>query len=271
MRIVQPYATLQAIGLSRLDNVYVREGLAQVNPLAQIEAAARVSHRSEEDQTETSYERFVQAVVMKRGDMSVVEHVSATVELYVDRGVTHELVRHRLFSYTQESTRFVNYQKKMPPSFIYPDVGIECPECLGGNEPVYHYGPHERDSTGDNEDTPSAGWRHTDQARIPCNYDPTWLWAISTAEEKYRQLLGKRWPPQLARSVFPNALASKVIMTGNLRSWRHFLRMRTTKEAHPQMRQVTIPLLEQFQKTIPILYEDIKPEASQADNVRLPC
>jgi thymidylate synthase (FAD) len=267
MRIVQPYARL------------LEPELLQT-ALRRVEAAGRVSHRSEEDQKETTWDRFIRSVVMNHGDWSIVEHVTASVELYVDRGITHEIVRHRLFSYTQESTRFVNYKNKMPPSFVYPDVGIECPECLHGNEVAYYHGPHERDSTSDREDDPPRGWQHKASAVpgshpagwVPCNYDPVWLSSIHEAERGYRRLLeDKRWPPQLARSVFPNALASKVIMTGNLRSWRHFLRMRTTKEAHPQMRQVTVPLLEQFQGAVPILYEDLIPNARQADNVRLPC
>ena len=80
-------------------------------------------------------------------------------------------------------------------------------------------------------------------------------------------LIEKGWRPQEARSVFPNALASKLIMTGNLRNWRHFFLMRTSKEAHPQMRQVTIPVLEEFKRLVPVLYEDIMPEARQIDNI----
>lgn len=253
MKIVEPYARL-------LDPEKLHDAMSR------IEAAGRVSHRSEEDQRETTWERFIRAVVMNHGDWSIVEHVTASVEFYVDRGITHEIVRHRLFSYTQESTRFVNYQKKMPPAFIYPEVEVICQPCLDGFTP-YYYAPHERDSTQD--DGRDAGWYHGSEIR--CAYQPRWIVAILDAESAYKGLIATGWAPQLARSVFPNALASKVVMTGNLRSWRHFLRMRTTKEAHPQMRQVTIPLLIQFQAAVPVLFEDIIPNARQADNVRLPC
>jgi len=92
-----------------------------VPTLRHIERMARISHRSEEAQTEDSWKRFITAVVLERGDWSVVEHASLTVVFRVDRGVTHELVRHRLFSFTQESTRFVNYKKKGGVlEFIYP-------------------------------------------------------------------------------------------------------------------------------------------------------
>lgn len=209
MNIVTPYAKI-------LDP----ESLA--GALGRIESAARVSHRSEDGQTDQTSERFLRAVVLQHGDWSVVEHVSASVEFLVDRGITHEIVRHRMASYTQESTRFVNYQKKMLPSFIYPKDG----------EP-----------------------------------EVEWLAAIQQAEASYVALLAKGWRPQEARSVFPNALAAKIVMTCNLRSWRHFFLMRTSKEAHPQMRQVTIPLLGEFQRLVPVLFEDITPDSRQVENI----
>jgi thymidylate synthase (FAD) len=246
MRIIRPYAKLFAI---------------EQDVLRSIERAARVSHRSEDMENENSTERFIKDVVVGHGDWSVVEHITARVEFYVDRGITHEIVRHRLFSYTQESTRFVNYEKRIPPKFIYPKIDVECEHCLVGKE-----------SRKSDENT----WYHDIGSGIgpwtieKCLYDQDWLVAIDAAETQYRNLLIKGWRPQEARSVFPNALASKIIMTGNLRAWRHFLIMRTTKEAHPQMRQVTIPLLGSFKSHVSILFDDIQPEARQIDNLRLP-
>ncbi len=214
MQTVQPYA--------RLMDVPDQE--AGIALLRKIEWCGRISHRSEDAQTADSWQRVLKAIVMDHGDWSIVEHASVTVDALVDRGITHELVRHRLFSYTQESTRFVNYEKKMPPSFI---------------RPIF-----------DNED---AG--------------KTWETIISATEFAYRQLL-KFCPPQIARSVFPNALASRIIITGNLRNWRHFFIMRTTKEAHPQMREVTIPLLAEFKAKIPMLFDDIEPLAKQSEGMK---
>ena len=225
MNIVKPYARiLPPIGSSR-DFFSIDDGIAL---LKHIEWCARISHRSEEAVTADSYDRFLRSVVLQHGDWSVVEHASVSVDFYVDRGITHELVRHRLFAFTQESTRFVNYEKKMPPSFVLPS------ECSVAESVL-------------------AVW---------------WLKAIRTSEDCYRGLLKAGLSPQIARSVFPNALASRIIITGNLRNWRHFLLMRTTKEAHPQMREVTAPLLNFFKTTIPILYEDIEPLASQGENLR---
>jgi thymidylate synthase (FAD) len=225
--------------------------------LGRIEQAARVSHGSEDAQTADSAERFIRAVVLQHGDWSVVEHVSASVEFLVDRGITHEIVRHRIASYTQSSTRFINYAKKMPPTFIYPKPEVVCARCKAGEEVItsnmYQRGYDEE-------------FIHLSDYKL-CDCDQTWLVAIAGAEDAYKQLLSQGWRPQEARSVFPNALASKIIMTCNLRSWRHFFLMRTSKEAHPQMRQVTIPLLAEFQRLVPVLYEDIVPESRQVDNI----
>lgn len=209
-----------------------------IRMLRKIERIARISHRSEEAQTENSWDRFLRAVVLRHGDWSVVEHASVSVEFYVDRGITHEIVRHRLASYTQESTRFVNYEKKMPPSFIYPRVQIES-------------GLTEANTMKD----------YVEQ------FDKDWITAIEAVEVAYKALIGKGWKPQEARSILPNALGSKIVMTCNLRNWRHFFLMRTTRETHPQCREVTIPLLMIFQERIPIFYEDIVPLASQVDNI----
>lgn len=235
MNIVKPYAKIlppSDLGVGGNDFNY-NDGVAL---LKRIEWAARISHRSEDAATHDSYDRFLRSVVLQHGDWSVVEHASVSVDFYVDRGITHELVRHRLFAFTQESTRFVNYEKKMPPSFIRPELSNEV------------------DRAGNGEATELS------QGQV-------WSHAINTAESAYRRLIGLGVSPQIARSVFPNALASRIIITGNLRNWRHFLLMRTTKEAHPQMREVTIPLLAEFKAKIPIFYEDIEPQAKQSDNL----
>ena len=174
--------------------------------------------------TETSYDKFLRQVVLNRGDWSVVEHAVVTVEMFTDRGITHEIVRHRIGAYTQESTRFVNYEKKMPPSFLYPRAGE--------------------------------------------TFDYDWLAAILTCETAYRALLAKGWTPQEARSVLPNGLGSQIDVTYNLRNWRYFFLARTSREAHPQMRQLVIPILKKFRELIPILYEDIVPEETQQHNFK---
>ena len=223
MKVVEPYARIAMIQ-GQLPSA--ESGLLAIRF---IEWCGRISHRSEDAQTPDSYDRFIRAVVLQHGDWSIVEHAVATVDMLVDRGITHEIVRHRLFSFTQESTRFVNYEKKMPASFVEPTWSDHISRCYAAGD--------------------------------------TWSDHISRCESAYCELIRLGYPPQIARSVFPNALASRIIVTGNLRNWRHFLLMRTTKEAHPQMRQVTIPLLAEFQEKIPILFEDIEPNGRQATNI----
>lgn len=208
--------------------LYIGNILHGIELLKRVEYYARVSHRTEDKITDDSYDRFLRSVVMDKGDFSVIEHEKVTVEAEVDRGITHEIVRHRIGSYTQESTRFVNYGKS-ELRFIKPPV-----------------------SGGDAQDIYTL-WQHS----------------IDQAETAYLLMLTRGISPQIARSVLPNSLASKIIITYNLRAWRHFFIMRTCKEAHPQMREITIPLLHEFQSKIPILYDDIIPNMRQADAMRL--
>lgn len=266
MNIVKPYAKI--LNIDKYGNHHDTNAFARQDGLAllrKVEWCGRVSHRSEDvmeitnrhtadcpftlseglsnvctcqqQVREVEEERtlhFIKAVILDHGDWSIAEHANITCDFLVDRGITHEIVRHRHFSFTQESTRFVNYEKKMPPSFIVPYF-------------------------------PSS---NSDELINEKQYD-LWREGIRHSAEQYKHLIQNGVKPQIARSVFPNALASRIIMTGNLRAWRHFFIMRTSKEAHPQMREVSIPLLEQFQKCIPLLYDDIKPESRQIDNLRM--
>jgi thymidylate synthase (FAD) len=163
--------------------------------------------------------------VIDRGDWSVTEHATLTAIIRTDRGITHELVRHRLFSFTQESTRFVRYKETDQLSFIKPEVFTE-------------------------------------------SMDRGWSDSIARAEWTYFSMLRNGAKPQEARSVLPNALAATISMTGNLRNWRHFFLMRTSKETHPDMRRITTPMLDEIQKRIPLLYADIVPEERQIENLK---
>ena len=228
LNVVQPYSRLVHFDEDGNRAEFTRR--IGIGLLRKIEWNARISHGSEEAQTTDSWRRFITAVVMDRGDWSVVEHSTVTVDTLIDRGISHEWVRHRLFSFTQSSTRFINYAKKMPPSFVYPD-----PDNWEG---------------------------YID--------DPDWCEAVVKSEETYRKMLGRGDAPQIARSVFPNALSTRISTTGNLRNWRLMMLMRTTKEAHPQMRQVSIPQLAEFKEKIPLIFDDIEPLARQVDNLKKP-
>lgn len=188
--------------------------------LQHIERCGRVCYKSENKITETSAQTFVGNII-KRGHEAVLEHASVTVKFVVDRGVSHEIVRHRLAAYCQESTRYCNYSKDgfgRQVTFIQPNF----------------------------LDRGTRGWE-------------LWVLACEQAEKAYFDLLNWGCSPQEARAVLPNSLKTEVVMTANLREWRHFFKLRTAPAAHPQMREVTIPLLRRMQELIPIVFDDIKP------------
>jgi len=199
-------------------SVAIMSDLNGLDLLKQIEAAGRTCYKSEERINTDSAIEFAQNII-KRGHEAVLEHGSITVKFIVDRGVSHELVRHRIASFCQESTRYCNYSKGR----------------FGGQitvvKPCFF-----------NEDSKE--------------YD-AWFEACQNAEASYFKLLEMGCKPQEARSVLPNSLKTEVVMTANPREWRHFLKLRTSKAAHPQMREVVIPLLWKLQTEVPVLFEDI--------------
>ena len=187
--------------------------------LQHIERCGRVCYKSEDKITDTSAQTFVGSII-KRGHEAVLEHASVTVKFVVDRGVSHEIVRHRLAASCQESTRYCNYSK----------------DGFGGQ--VTFIQPNFLDRG-------TRGWE-------------LWVLACEQAEKAYFDLLNWGCSPQEARAVLPNSLKTEVVMTANLREWRHFFKLRTAPAAHPQMREVTIPLLRRMQELIPVVFDDIK-------------
>lgn len=192
--------------------------------LRYIEKAGRVCYKSEDKITKDSSEKFAQNII-KRGHEAVLEHASFTVKFICDRGVSHEIVRHRLAAYCQESTRYCNYSG----------------DKFGNEITVIE----------------------------PCFFDPLdeeistyslWREACEQAEEYYFSLISMGCTPQEARSVLPNSLKTEVIMTANIREWRHFFKLRCSPAAHPQMREVAVQLLKMCKKEIPILFDDIYPD-----------
>lgn len=186
-----------------------------------LEVCGRVCYKSEDKISDTSADTFL-AGIIKRGHEAVVEHYSITVKFTCDRGVSHEIVRHRLASYCQESTRYCNYSKG--------GFGSEITVI----EPLYF-----------SDD--SAGYH-------------IWRRSCEAAENAYFDLLDLGCSPQEARAVLPNSLKTEVVMTADIREWRHFLRLRDSLAAHPQMREVAHMLLLEFRRMMPILFGDINPE-----------
>jgi len=179
-----------------------------------IERAGRTCYKSEDRITEDSCGPFIRKII-ERGHESVLEHESVSVRIVCDRGVTHELVRHRLASYSQESTRYCNYGN-----------GITV------IEPCF--------------------WERESQ-----EYN-LWRLACKHAEYFYIALLKRGVTPQDARSVLPNSLKTEIVMSCNLREWRHVFRLRTSKAAHPQMREIAVPMFIAFRDLLPGLFFDIE-------------
>ena len=198
MRIVKPSVSLEWI---------------TPEPLLAIERAGRVCYKSEDRITQGSAEKFC-VMVHQRGHESVIEHAVASLRIVCDRGVSHEIVRHRIASYSQESTRYCNYTKDkfgkeiafvrpadLEPCIVYPAVRHDCQRCSGYM---------------------------------------AWLAAMNEASAQYFRLIELGYSPQIARSVLPNSLKTELVMTANFREWLHFIELRTSAAAHPQMREIAL-------------------------------
>jgi thymidylate synthase (FAD) len=218
--------------------------------LKHIEKAGRTCYKSEASITSDSAKMFVKSII-NRGHESVLEHISLSVRFIIDRGVSHELVRHRLASFSQESTRYVNYNKK-GIEFILPPWVTDIPlgeyslsnmKINGVN--VFGTYPKEYEK------------RLTTLPEID-KHQVIWLMALLESENYYNILINSGWRPEQARSVLPNALKTEIVTTCNLREWRHILKLRTSKAAHPQIREVMVVLLKKFKKTIPIVFDEIQ-------------
>lgn len=199
----------------------------QPDLLQLIEKAGRTCYKSENKITDDSAEKFVKRIV-KSGHHSVIEHANITVKFICDRGVTHELVRHRIASYSQESTRYCNYHDGV--TFVIPPwVDIE--------EGEYTF----------------------ISPLLTMKSRANWIWFISMlhSERDYCGVLEHNWSPQQARSVLPNSLKTEIVMTCNVREMLHILNLRCSLKAHPQMRELMLPLLKELNDKVPAIFNDL--------------
>ncbi len=192
--------------------------------IRKIEKIGRVCYKSEGKISDESAERFIRNLI-KSGHESVIEHESVTVRMICDRGITHEIVRHRIASYSQESTRYCNY---MGDKF-----GNEITVIDIANGFAY-------DLNDENDQKKYA----------------TWEKAMENAEKSYFEMLELGATPQEARSVLPNSLKTEIVVTMNLRAWRNFFRLRCDSHAHPQMQEIADIALDIFKEKLPVFFCD---------------
>ena len=186
--------------------------------LKQIELAGRTCYKSEDRITDDSCIQFCKMII-ERGHEACIEHSQLSVKFTVDRAIANEIVRHRLCSFCQESTRYINYSKNKFGN----EIKVIVPWCLEKESSAYNI----------------------------------WYDACKHAESSYMEMLGAGVKPEIARNVLPLSTASELIVTANIREWRHLLRLRTTEFAHPQMRHLMRLLLIELREKIPVLFDDI--------------
>ena len=202
-------------------NVEILTPVKSSEILKRIELCGRTCYKSEGNITDESAAEFVRGLI-RRGHESVLEHVGMSVKFTCDRGVSHEIVRHRLAAYSQESTRYCNYSAERFNS----EITVIAPCYIMPYTQVWE----------------------------------AWFNAMKQAETSYFRLLDLGCSPQEARAVLPNSLKTELVMTANIREWRHFLRLRTSSAAHPQMREVAKLLLGKlkYEEGIYVLFDDVE-------------
>lgn len=200
--------------------------------LWKLERAARTCYKSEGANAECDRHKRDNLLrhAIKRGHTSVLEHVALTFRVITNRGVSHEWVRHRIgWSYSQESTRYCNYGHSEGITVIWPwylgPLREPLDPCVAKNQGEYE-------------------WRH----------------AMMSAEAHYLELLRLGYKPEEARGVLPNDLKTEFVCTANIVALRHFIKLRASKGAHPQIKELALQLLEKLNTSIPVLFEDLAKE-----------
>lgn len=228
MKIIKPTIKLEAL-TSLVENNSIITGL---NVEKVIEKAGRTCYKSEDRITEDSASKFCK-MIQSKNHMSVLEHCSATFRIICDRGVSHELVRHRIASYSQESTRYVNYNGKdmefIQPAWISDEELKEALKYYNDMHIINHFTKKQL-------------------ANIQ------FIQSLDAIEKQYNNLINYEWKPQQARAVLPNSLKTEVVMTANFREWQHFLDLRTSNAAHPDMQVIAKMIGNELHKISSIIF-----------------
>jgi len=228
MELVKQSAEILTINGRSLENF---DGMKMLQYLEKI---GRTCYKSEDKIGDEEKTRQFVRKILKSGHHSVIEHLSMAVRFITNRGTTHEMVRHRLAQYSQESTRFCNYGSAHV-KFVIPHW------CTNVKEQVLE--PDTYIKSGE-------GGVITDAENI-------WVCSMKNVESAYKILLKFGVSPQDARGVLPIDLKTEIVMTANLREWRHVFSLRAAPAAHPQIRQLMQGLLDQVKALVPVLFDDI--------------
>ena len=231
--------------------------------LRRIELAGRTCYKSEDLITPESAAKFVKMIV-GREHLSVIEHCIVTVKFIIPRGVSHEMVRHRIASYSQESTRYCNYSKTKfgneitvidQRPIIAEKFGIEL---IYGTETVAKTEKMIRvDDSGQRLISSLMNEENYVTLKTTKMLMDVWMTAMIDAEQRYLDLTKLGLSPEIARGVLPIDLKTEIVMTANLREWQYVFSKRCSPAAHPNMRQVMIPLHEEFRKVLPEIFGEV--------------
>lgn len=192
-----------------------------IKELQQIERVARVCYKSEDKITPDgeSAKKLV-GFLVKQGHEAMLEHSQLSVLFTCDRAIANELVRHRIASFAQESTRYCNYSKEK----FGGELSFVKPSYISDGTREYY----------------------------------AWETVCVDAEAAYRCMVSDlKLRPEQARCVLPLCLKTEIVVTANYREWRNIFKLRTPVAAHPQMRELMCPLLLEVQKKIPVVFDDI--------------
>lgn len=202
------------------------------NQLIRIEKAGRTCYQSEKGKVSVNSAKKFTAMIIKRGHESVIEHSSLTVKFFnLSRGFTHEIVRHRLASFSQESTRYVDYAKRGEEV----DLDKFQLHCIAP--------PHRNEK---------------EKVELENGEKLSLKDMFANIEKYYRGLRKAGWLPEDARQVLPIGIKSEIVVTANLREWRHIFELRTSQFAHWEIRIAMIALLKELKKILPGIFDDFQ-------------
>ena len=225
-----------------LPSFKIQTSLNSLRILKHLEKAGRTCYQSEKKITNNSCEKFIKGII-NRGHESVLEHFSFSVVFTCSRAISHQIVRHRLCSFSEQSQRYCRFGSKVQLQVIIPHWIPEQDKEFLLKLSTYNIGPiDDIYENFQNLSTETLLWFHT----------------IANSVDSYEGLLEAGFKPEEARSVLPNSIKTEIVVTANIREWRHILKLRTSPAADSEMRELMIPFLKELKTKLPIIFDDIE-------------